>query len=199
MKLVLLEGPALDDLAQPLDHVHPIHHRADREALDGLSNQLRVRNVTQELLESVIGVRATQLRIEVHDAIWRILRESTKSPQPRVGFFLQALSLADVARYIEANFSERIALKDLALVAELSVFRLVTVFRREMGVSPYRYLNAVRVRKAQQLMRDGVPPAIAAIEVGFFDQSHLCRHFRTICGMTPGQFLANSAPAETLT
>src|SRR4051794_16453064 len=31
--------------------------------------------------------------------------------------------LADVARYIEANSSERIALKDLALVAELSVFR----------------------------------------------------------------------------
>src|SRR5207244_11459960 len=87
-------------------------------------------------------------------------------------------SLADVARYIEANFSERIALKDLALVAELSVFRLVTVFRREMGVSPYRYLNAVRVKKAQQLMRAGVPPAIAAIEVGFFHQRHLSRHFR---------------------
>ena len=74
--------------------------------------------------------------------------------------------LADVARYIEANFSERLTLKDLALVA-------------------------VRVRKAQELMRNGVPPAIAAIEVGFFDQSHLCRHFRAICGMTPGQFLAN--------
>jgi len=107
-------------------------------------------------------------------------------------------SLADVARYIEANSSERIALKDLASVAELSVFRLVTVFRREMGISPYRYLNAVRVRKAQQLLRAGVPPAIAAIEVGFFDQSHLCRHFRTICGMTPGQFLANPAAVETL-
>ena len=100
-------------------------------------------------------------------------------------------SLADVARYIEANFAERITLKNLASMADLSVFRLVTVFRREMGISPYRYLNAVRVRKAQQLLRAGVPPAIAAIEVGFFDQSHLCRHFRTICGMTPGQFLAN--------
>ena len=108
-------------------------------------------------------------------------------------------SLADVARYIEANFSERIALQDLASVAELSMFRLVTVFRREMGISPYRYLNAVRVKKAQQLLRDGVPPAIAAIEVGFFDQSHLCRHFRAICGMTPRQFLANPASGETLT
>jgi transcriptional regulator GlxA family with amidase domain len=108
-------------------------------------------------------------------------------------------ALADVARYIEANFSERLTLKDLALVAELSVFRLVTVFRREMGTSPYRYLSAVRVRKAQELLRKGVPPAIAAIEVGFFDQSHLCRHFRAICGMTPGQFLANPDASGTLT
>lgn len=107
-------------------------------------------------------------------------------------------SLADVARYIEANFSERITLKDLASVAELSVFRLVTVFRREMGISPYRYLSAVRVKKAQQLLRQGVPPAIAATEVGFFDQSHLCRHFRTICGMTPRQYLANHESSETL-
>lgn len=107
-------------------------------------------------------------------------------------------SLADVARYIEANFSERITLKDLASVAELSVFRLVTVFRREMGISPYRYLSAVRVEKAQQLLRQGVPPAIAATEVGFFDQSHLCRHFRTICGMTPRQYLANRDSSETL-
>lgn len=107
-------------------------------------------------------------------------------------------SLADVARYIEANFSERITLKDLASMAELSVFRLVTVFRREMGISPYRYLSAVRVKKAQQLLRQGVPPAIAATEVGFFDQSHLCRHFRTICGMTPRQYLANRDSSETL-
>ena len=99
--------------------------------------------------------------------------------------------IAEVARYIEANFSQRVTLKDLASVAELSVFRLVTVFHREMGISPYRYLSAVRVRRAQELMRNGVPPAIAAIEVGFFDQSHLCRHFRAICGVTPGQFLAN--------
>jgi AraC-like DNA-binding protein len=55
------------------------------------------------------------------------------------------------------------------------------------------------VRKAQELLRERVPPAVAAIEVGFFDQSHLCRHFRAICGMTPGQFLAKQVSSETLT
>lgn len=98
-------------------------------------------------------------------------------------------------RHIELHFTERLRLEDLASVAGLSLFRFVTVFRREMGISPHRYLCARRVRAAQDLLRKGIPPAIVAIEVGFCDQSHLCRHFRAVCGMTPGQFLATVEPA----
>jgi hypothetical protein len=64
-----------------------------------LSNQLLVRKISQELLESGVGVGTAQLRIEVHDAIRRILRERTKSSQPCVGFFFQALALADLTRH----------------------------------------------------------------------------------------------------
>ena len=98
MDLVFLEYSVPDDVAQPLDHLPPIHHRTDREPLDGLSNQLRLGNIPQELLERGVGVGAAQLRIEVHDTIGRILRECPESPQPRVDLFLQALTLADVAR-----------------------------------------------------------------------------------------------------
>lgn len=99
--------------------------------------------------------------------------------------------LAAAIRHIEGHFMERLTLEHLAVIAGLSVFRFVTVFRRQVGISPHRYLLAIRVRAAQALLRKGVPPAIAAIEVGFCDQSHLCRHFRAVCGMTPGQFVAN--------
>lgn len=98
--------------------------------------------------------------------------------------------LAAAVRHIETRFTERLTLEELARIAGLSIFRFVTVFRRHVGISPYRYLSATRIRAAQDLLRRGVPPAIAAIEVGFCDQSHLCRHFRSVCGMTPGQFLA---------
>lgn len=99
-------------------------------------------------------------------------------------------NLAAAIHHIEIHFTERLTLEHLAVIAGLSIFRFVTVFRRQMGISPHRYLLAIRVRAAQALLRKGVPPAIAAIEVGFCDQSHLCRHFRAVCGMTPGQFLA---------
>lgn len=95
-----------------------------------------------------------------------------------------------VAAHIETNFTDRIMLHELAAIAGLSVFRLVTVFRREVGMPPHRYLCHVRVRAAMALLGRGVPPAIVASESGFFDQSHLSRHFKTICGVTPGRYLA---------
>jgi AraC-like DNA-binding protein len=90
--------------------------------------------------------------------------------------------------HIEENYSERINLEDLAVIAELSVFRFATVFRREVGLPPHRYLCQVRAQHAQRLLREGVSPAIAASEAGFFDQSHLSRHFKNIFGITPGQY-----------
>ncbi|MEX3640328.1 AraC family transcriptional regulator, partial [Paraburkholderia sp. BR14320] len=36
-----------------------------------------------------------------------------------------------------------------------------------------------------------VPPCEVATEVGFFDQSHLGRHFRRAVGVTPGHFVAS--------
>ena len=103
-----------------------------------------------------------------------------------------------IARFIDDNFADRLTLEQLAGRAGLSVFRFVTVFREEVGVSPHRYLCMVRVQAAQSLLRTGVRPSIAATEVGFFDQSHLCRHFRAVCGMTPGQYLATPAQSGAL-
>lgn len=91
--------------------------------------------------------------------------------------------------HIEGNFCERLQLADLAAIARLSIFRFATVFRRRVGVPPYRYICQLRVEHAKRLLRAGVPPAIAATEAGFYDQSHLSRHFKSVCGMTPGQYL----------
>lgn len=103
--------------------------------------------------------------------------------------------LEAIRAHLDLHYAERQTLDDLAERAGLSVFRLVTLFRQRFGVSPYRYLSQMRVRAAQQLLLEGIPPAMVAIEVGFCDQSHLCRHFRSICGTTPGQFLAQRLAA----
>ena len=103
-----------------------------------------------------------------------------------------SLTLRDAVAYIEANFDKSVSLAELAEISALSVSRFATVFRQQVGLSPYRYLCGVRVRRAQVLLLAGVPGAVVATEVGFFDQSHLARHFKRFCGMTPSCFLQKS-------
>jgi AraC-like DNA-binding protein len=94
-----------------------------------------------------------------------------------------------VLRHIQEHLGQPLKLAELAELAGLSIWRFATVFRQHVGVSPHRYICQLRVERAQALIREGVPAATAASEAGFYDQSHLSRHFKTICGMTPGQYL----------
>ena len=101
-----------------------------------------------------------------------------------------------VRRHIEEHLGQPLMLAELAELAGLSVWRFATVFRQQVGVSPHRYICRLRVERAQALIRDGVPAATAASEAGFYDQSHLSRHFKNVCGMTPGQYLTTARHAQ---
>jgi transcriptional regulator GlxA family with amidase domain len=98
-------------------------------------------------------------------------------------------AIAKAVRHIQAHLEERLPLADVAAVAQLSVWRFCTVFRRHTGSSPHRYISALRVQRVQALMAQGVSPAVAASAAGFYDQSHLNRHFKHTLGMTAGQFM----------
>jgi len=100
----------------------------------------------------------------------------------------KSAALGRVVRYMEAHFAEPLSLAELAAMSGLSVFRFATVFRRELGVPPHQYLCRLRILHAQRLLRAGTKPVEVAVESGFFDQSHLSKHFKRLCGITPGRY-----------
>jgi len=102
-----------------------------------------------------------------------------------------------VQSHIQANLSQPLTLPELAELAGLSMWRFATVFRQQVGVAPHRYICRLRLERAQALIRDGVPAATAASEAGFYDQSHLSRHFKNVFGMTPGQYLTAARQLHT--
>ena len=102
-------------------------------------------------------------------------------------------SLAAVLAHIAAHVDEPLPLDELAAITGLSVWRFATVFRERMGMAPHRYVNLQRVRHAQALLAQGATLASAASASGFFDQSHLSRRFKRVCGMTPGQYRSRQA------
>ena len=99
--------------------------------------------------------------------------------------------IAPAIQYIDEHLDERLSLDELAANAGLSVWRFSAVFRQHAGISPRRYVWRQRLQKVQSLLAGGESPASAALMAGFYDQSHLCRHFRNTCGMTPGEYVHN--------
>ncbi|KWF30692.1 AraC family transcriptional regulator [Burkholderia diffusa] len=131
-----------------------------------------------------------------------LFHESLEGAPPRAPRVPQPVSSAigDVLSTIDASFAQPLNLDTLAAVAGLSVSRFTARFRGEVGLSAHRYLCLVRVRRAQDLLRAGVAPSVVATEVGFFDQSHLCRHFRRVLGITPRDYVLarpDDAPVRT--
>lgn len=106
-----------------------------------------------------------------------------------------AIAIERVLRHIDEHFAQPLTLAELAEVAGLSIWRMATVFRERVGMSPHRYICRLRVQRAQALMQSGTPAATAAMESGFYDQSHLSRHFKNVYGMTPGQFAVSARAA----
>lgn len=94
----------------------------------------------------------------------------------------------EACKFIEENFPRRITLDMLCRRCGLSKSALLRRFTRHKGVTPYRYLQAVRVDRAKTLLRRGETPAQAAADVGFSDQSHFSKFFKMLIGLSPAAY-----------
>ena len=81
-----------------------------------------------------------------------------------------------------------VRIEELARALDLSRDRFEKRFRRAVGSSPKRFASLLRVKNAIELHRSGSSLTQAALEAGYFDQSHFIREFRLFTGASPGQF-----------
>lgn len=86
--------------------------------------------------------------------------------------------------------ARNVTLAELCAAAGVGRHRLTRLFRSAYGLPPHRFQLAQRLRAARRLLERGATPAEVAQHTGFFDQSHLHRHFTRTLGMTPGAYAA---------
>ena len=88
--------------------------------------------------------------------------------------------------YMEQHFTEHIYLDQICRHAGLSKSTLLRAFTKSKGITPYRYLETLRINEAKKLLSKGVPPVEAAMRTGFSDQSHFTNYFSQFLGLAPG-------------
>lgn len=90
--------------------------------------------------------------------------------------------------YFHAHIGCEIRLKKLAQMLDCTQFHLIRLFRTHKGMSPHAFLLQLRLEHARSLLENGRPIALAALESGFSDQSHLTRVFKSRYGLTPAVY-----------
>ncbi|MBR0596842.1 helix-turn-helix domain-containing protein [Sinanaerobacter chloroacetimidivorans] len=93
-----------------------------------------------------------------------------------------------LCEYLEKNYAKTISLSDLSSLAGLSKYHLLRSFTKEMGISPYCYLETVRIENAKKLLEKDMPSIEVAYQTGFSDQSHFTNYFKRLIGITPNQY-----------
>lgn len=91
----------------------------------------------------------------------------------------------DFKEYIENNISSKLTLSKIANELGCSPYHIIRVCNQDFGLSANAYIVNKRVHRAKKLIADGFDISKAALEVGFYDQSHLTNVFKKVFAITP--------------
>ncbi|MED4753707.1 AraC family transcriptional regulator [Brevibacillus choshinensis] len=94
-----------------------------------------------------------------------------------------------VSEYLESNYANPITLDQLSELTKISKYHLLRSFTKQNGISPYSYLETIRIGNAKKLLEQGVPPMEVAFQTGFSNQSHFSNFFKKMIGLTPKQYM----------
>lgn len=93
--------------------------------------------------------------------------------------------IADIKSYISGNISSAFTLDSLAAEFFMSKYYLCHMFRSETGMTVKDYINAQKIAKACELMREGKGAVDAQKLCGFNDYSTFYRTFKKYMGISP--------------
>src|SRR5438093_13458396 len=90
--------------------------------------------------------------------------------------------------FLDARFTERLHLTEVADAVGASPAYLTDVFRRFEGISLHRYLTQLRLARALVELPHAEDITTLALDLGFSSHSHFTLAFRRAFRCTPSQF-----------
>ncbi len=97
------------------------------------------------------------------------------------------------ALYLQEHHAGAIERQEVAELVGISPDYLSRMFRQETGMSPWQYLNRLRIAHAQELLLS-TTDSVTEIgsQVGFSDAAYFSRKFRIETGLSPQAFRKKS-------
>lgn len=102
-------------------------------------------------------------------------------------------NLLRAVQFIEENLDGPLDLETCAKEANLSKFQFCRAFGRYFGLPPMKFVNSLRLSRAQDLLRgDNLNVTEVAMNVGFRDLGSFIKAFKKYAGVPPNEFRKSS-------
>lgn len=98
------------------------------------------------------------------------------------------VALERARSYLDAALEANPSLDDVARASGMNKHVLVRHFRERFGATPHSYLVMAKIARAKGMLSCGAAAADVATTLGFADQAHLTRTFRTSVGLPPAAY-----------
>ncbi|MEO6632014.1 MAG: AraC family transcriptional regulator [Mucilaginibacter sp.] len=87
--------------------------------------------------------------------------------------------------YLNETHFEKFSLQDAADQLGLDKFKFLRLFKFQTGLTPNNYLILKKIEKSKIMLAEGSNLLGVAIDLGFYDTAHFCKHFKKFTGTSP--------------
>ncbi len=160
------------------DHFLPMRH--------SLFQHERMHRHYRQLMQQLLAGQAEEAAISrfARQLFLRTCAADEPAPVPH-------LRIQELKKELSADLRHPLPLETLANRHGINPYTLLRQFKRATGTTPHAFRLNRQISRARELLRGGLDPATVADECGFYDQSHLHRHFKALTAATPGEYKEN--------
>lgn len=90
--------------------------------------------------------------------------------------------------FMEKHLDQEIELDKIAASAFMSRFHFIRKFQEVYGLTPRQYLRDLRIAKAKELLRNGLPVTTVCFDVGYSSLPTFSKIFKRGTGFSPKTF-----------
>ena len=171
----------LDPVGADWNALHQLMNKHEGKLAYELSCQDQFRRGYEEIYQHQLSYEGAYEKLE---SLLNIAFEELSSPHkvdPRISSVIES---------IKQTVDDNVSVDALAENVNLSVPRLVQLFKQQTGVPIRRYRQWHRLFTTAVKMGQGYNLTEAALAAGFSDSAHFTNTFRTMLGMKPSVILA---------
>ena len=143
-------------------------------SLHALSMQLQQKSMSR--FDEVGLVKTLKSLIRLYAA------GSIKTTDKKQSLFAELLAEENLEKFSLAETAERFG---------IDKFKFIRLFKSQTGLTPNNYFIYRRIEKSKAMLAAGKDLLSIAIELGFYDASHFCNHFKKFTGISPIAFSSN--------